>query len=426
MPVQVMVDGMPVTLDTKLWSWDVNMNPIAPNSYLGSDLHDPVEVFRTQPSVRTVVGFLSRNIAQVALHSFTLDADGDRRRMPSNRTLPRLLDAPSATATPFEYMRQLVVDLCLFDRYASRIVVGPAGRLELRRIPPNLWHFERNSDHSPRRVNVWNDTRREWVPVDLGELVWFDGFPLDKETSPLIALYELLVEQRESSKFRRQLWEGSARFPGYITRPADAPNWRNRPAANPNAKSGAERFREEWAKWSSTGAKAGTTPILEDGMTYHETQGITPEDAQQLESRKFSIAEVAAAYHVPPVFVGLLDNANYSNVTAYRNILYSDTLGPWFTEIQQGFNARLLPHPLVYGTDSAFVEFNVAAKLRLSFDEQARIFQTATGGPIMTRNEARRRLNLPAIEGADELIVPLNVTEGGQASPTDSGSQNER
>ena len=28
--------------------------------------------------------------------------------------------------------------------------------------------------------------------------------------------------------------------------------------------------------------------------------------------------------------------------------------------------------------------------------------------------------NLPAIEGGDELIVPLNVVEGGQASPTDS------
>jgi hypothetical protein len=42
----------------------------------------------------------------------------------------------------------------------------------------------------------------------------------------------------------------------------------------------------------------------------------------------------------------------------------------------------------------------------------------------MTRAEARARLNLPHLEGTDELIVPLNVLEGGQASPTDSGSQN--
>jgi len=47
-----------------------------------------------------------------------------------------------------------------------------------------------------------------------------------------------------------------------------------------------------------------------------------------------------------------------------------------------------------------------------------------TGGPILTRAEARAMLNLRHIEGTDELIVPLNVIEGGQASPTDSGEQN--
>lgn len=38
----------------------------------------------------------------------------------------------------------------------------------------------------------------------------------------------------------------------------------------------------------------------------------------------------------------------------------------------------------------------------------------------MTRNEARADNNLPPVEGGDELIVPLNVIQGGQASPTDT------
>ena len=46
--------------------------------------------------------------------------------------------------------------------------------------------------------------------------------------------------------------------------------------------------------------------------------------------------------------------------------------------------------------------------------------QSAVGGPWMTRNEARARLNLPPVEGGDELIVPLNVIAGGQASPNDT------
>lgn len=40
----------------------------------------------------------------------------------------------------------------------------------------------------------------------------------------------------------------------------------------------------------------------------------------------------------------------------------------------------------------------------------------------MTVNEARAKRNLPALEGADELVVPLNVVAGGQASPQDGGT----
>lgn len=58
--------------------------------------------------------------------------------------------------------------------------------------------------------------------------------------------------------------------------------------------------------------------------------------------------------------------------------------------------------------------------LTASFEEQASVLQSSVGGPWMLRNEARARMNLPALPGADELIVPLNVTEGGLASPNDT------
>ena len=48
------------------------------------------------------------------------------------------------------------------------------------------------------------------------------------------------------------------------------------------------------------------------------------------------------------------------------------------------------------------------------------------GAPFLSRNEARARLDLPAIEGGDELIVPLNVLEGGLASPRDTDPTRER
>ena len=82
--------------------------------------------------------------------------------------------------------------------------------------------------------------------------------------------------------------------------------------------------------------------------------------------------------------------------------------------------------PSVDSTDGIYAEIDREAAMNGSFAEQATYLQTAVGGPFMSRAEARGRVNLPHVDGTDELIVPLNVTEGGQASPTDSGSQNRK
>lgn len=411
--------GLPVTLDTRMWSFDPTVTRYAADAYRGSELADPISVWKTQRSVRTVVGFLARNIAQVALHGFEVDEEGDRRRLPVADALSRLLRRPSKTATGYEHMHTLVVDVCMWDRYAAVIVEGADGTVELQRLPPARWTFTRDVFDQPTGIRLV-DGKGGHHDIPLGSALWIDGYPLPEGAmaTPIAALQDLLAEERESSRYRRELWESGARMPGWIERPADAPEW---------SKLARTKFRAGWQEYASGGGRVGRTPILEDGMTYHEMNGgITPENAQQLETRKFSIAETAASFFVPPVFVGVLDGANYSNVVAYREILYSDTLGTWFQQLQQAYNSRLLTHPLVGRDDGVFVEFNVAEKLRMSFDEQTRIFQTATGAPFMTRNEARRRVNLPSIDGADELVVPLNVLTGGQASPTDSAPEGAR
>lgn len=412
-------NGRPVALDQRVFSWsqtgsgwaelgsaysegDYLFNNGAPN------LADPRAVWKTQRSIRTVVGFIARNLAQVSIHAFVRGADGDRSRLPVTHPLVRALSRPGPT--PYQFVETMAIDLCLWDRWLARPVVDDEGRVKLHRVPPHSWSFARDKFNEPEGVVAgWEtppDGKLRIRPLD--EFVWIDGYPGEFDATPLSTLTDLLTEEQSSGRYRRELWDGGARIPGWIERPLESPQW---------SLAARDNFRTGWRTFASGGASAGRDPILEDGMKYHETKGITPEQAQQLESRKLTISEVAAAYYVPPMFVGVLEAANYSNVSAFREILYSDTLGPWFQKIQQALQLRLVPR--LADPDDVYVEFNVAEKLRLAFDEQARIFQTTTGGPIMTRNEARQRLNLPRLDGADELIVPLNVIEGGQASPTD-------
>ena len=66
-----------------------------------------------------------------------------------------------------------------------------------------------------------------------------------------------------------------------------------------------------------TGSRAGGMPLLEDGMDVKRV-GFSSADEQWAESQKLSLATVAQVYHVNPTMIGLLDNANYSNVREFR------------------------------------------------------------------------------------------------------------
>jgi hypothetical protein len=107
---------------------------------------------------------------------------------------------------------------------------------------------------------------------------------------------------------------------------------------------------------------------------------------------------------------------------AFRQGLYRESLGPYLWQLTQVVNLHLTPD--LAGGRPLYVEPNLEAKLAGSFIEQAQVMQTAVGAPWMLRSEARARMNMPMVADADQLVVPLNVLVGGQASPRDSGSQN--
>jgi HK97 family phage portal protein len=381
-------------------------------------LLDPITVWRTQRAVRTVVGFLARNYAQVRMHGYERADDGPARLY--DGPLADLLGRPDINVTPYAFAHEQLIDLSLYDRWAALKVSDEEGGLRLVRIPPRLWRYMRDRFDRPTAVRVFgmDDTQyTRYIDIDLERFAWLDGYPVgDSLYSPMEQLVDLLAEETASTKARFNLWERGARLSGWIERPDEAPEWTPKARANFQTK-----FR---SAYTGDGTGAGGVPLLEEGMKFHPVDQVTPRQAEQIEARKLTTAEVAAAFHVAPVLVGVLDNSNYSNVVAYRQILYSDTLGPLFQQTGQAFNAQVLPD--VADAATHYAEHNVGEKLRLSFEEQAKVLQSAVGAPFMTRNEARQRMNLSTLEGADELIVPLNVLEGGQASPNDTDTSGDR
>lgn len=367
---------------------------------------DYAEIYRSQESVRTVVSFLARNVAQLGLHMFERVGDDDRRRM-SDHPMALMLKQPNPWTTKYRFIQALVCDFAIYDRaYWLKTRITPESN-GLVRIPPQIVTPEGDNWLTPNGFKVDGTSGTRVYKAD--EVIYFRGYGLDKDIgiSPLEALRRTLREEYAAGEMREQVMRNGARMSGYLERPKDAPEWSD---------TARDRFKRNWqAQYSGAGPGAGGTPILEDGMQFKPVSQ-TARDLQYIESRKLTREEVAAAYFVPPPMIGILDHATFSNITVQQRMLYTETLGPWLSMIQEEIELQLLkdfePEPKRF-----YVEFNLREKLSGAFEERADAIAKAVGGPTMTINEARALDNRPPIDGGDDLIRPLNVTQNGNPDP---------
>ena len=386
---------------------------------LGSDAPTQVlnytakKLYQTQENLQAVVNFLSNSIAQLPLKVYVRNDEDDRKR-DRESVAAKLLYRPNADQTAFEFFRAIAIEYFVFGCvYVWVIPDADAPSGYQMRIIPSDWvaGSAGGTVYAPDAIRV-SAANGSYIEIPKKEFVCFKTYAPGSPAgyiSPISGLRQTLTEQIEAGKFRKELWHSSGRLNAQITRPKDVAPWDDE-----TKKKFVTAFREAWG---SGGSKAGSIPLLEDGMEIKPFQTSFKEQ-QWAESIKLSRETVAAAYGINPSLIWHGDTQTYASSKDNARALYAECLGPVLQMLQQRINSFLLP--MVGADPRLYVEFDLTEKIKGNFEERVSILQSATGGPWMTRNEARADNNLPPIEGGDELIVPLNVVAGGQASPTDT------
>ena len=371
------------------------------------------ELYATQANLHAVVSFLADSVAQLPLKVYVRDGEANRRR-DRDSAAAQLLWRPNADQTAYDMINALMIELFLMGCATLWILPDPDSQSGYQlRIIPKEWivDTERQTNYAPDVLRI-HTSGGEFINISRNEFVQFrmysPGNPGGYQ-SPIAALRQTLNEQIQADKFRTEIYRSSGRFNAYITRPKDVAPWDDE-----TKRKWLTAFREGWGQ---DGSNSGKMPLLEDGMEIKPYQ-FNAKEAQYAETKQLSREDVAAAYHVNPSLIWHTTTQTYASAKDNARALYADCLGPTLQMIQQRINSFLLP--LVGADDRTYVEFDLTEKLKGSFEERASILQASVGGPWLTRNEARADNNLPPIEGGDELIVPLNVVEGGQASPQDT------
>lgn len=373
-------------------------------------------LWKYQPYLRAAIDFYARNIAQLALHAFEIDGDGNRSRDRDSLAYRRLCQKPNGYMTSYELFYDLVSNMQLYNRAYWFFLTGDDGGVEIHPFPTTWVTPVYDGYAAVSHYKILAPGEAEAVIVPPEQCVAFEGWnPVPGGTGSLVETIRLLLEENHHSRrYRVQFWRRSGRVGTYITRPATAPEWND---------SARRRFYSMFEEFTGDGGRrAGSTPMLEDGMELKAT-AFKSADEQWAESVKLSLRTVAQVYQINPAMLGDTEGATYANMREFNKGLYSNTLGPLVRFIESRINVFVLP--LLGAAENQFMEFNVQEKLRGSFEEQASLLSTAIGAPWLTRNEGRAAFqNLPPVEGGDELITPLNVLVGGQKSPQDGTDPN--
>ena len=151
--------------------------------------------------------------------------------------------------------------------------------------------------------------------------------------------------------------------------------------------------------------KGSGSVLLEEGIKLYPLS-ITNEQSQFLQSREFSVTEVARWFNIPE-FMLANNDPTYSNIENFSLHFITHNVRPRVRMYEQEFNWKLLGN-----FPDFYTEFNMDALVRADIKSQAEYFRTALAGvPWMKPNEVRELKNLNKDDEGygDKFYPPLNA-----------------
>ena len=136
-------------------------------------------------------------------------------------------------------------------------------------------------------------------------------------------------------------------------------------------------------------------------------------DSQFLEVKQYTALQIASAFGVKPYQVGDYTKSSYASAEAQQLSFLVDTLLYIVKQYEEEIGYKLLTDSEEAGGYHA--KFNTGVILRADQQTQINTLSAAVSNFLMTPNEAREKLDLPAKEGGDQLLgngasIPVQYT----------------
>ena len=165
------------------------------------------------------------------------------------------------------------------------------------------------------------------------------------------------------------------------------------------------RLKDELEAAYQGAANAGRPMVLEGGLDW-KSMGFSPKDMDFIEAKHVAAREIALAFGVPPMLLGIPGDNTFANYAEANRTFWHQTVLPLVARTAQALGNWLTP---AYGRDLR-VRYDADAVDALACEREA-LWQRVERASFLTINEKRAAVGYEAITTGDRLSPPHRPTD---------------
>lgn len=357
--------------------------PLLPDLWIGRGPKNPENL----STVLACVNAISSSIA--SLHAYVYNTTGKIRAEAPDHAVTRLIACPNDNQTWPDLIEWMLSSVLLSGN--AILVVERDGEGQPVALTPVPWQCVQIDRLKSGRlryvVMAWQGVTRTYLADEVFHL-------RDRTDDGLIGRSRLsrsadVIENASAlQRYSGAMWRNQATPSGIVTFEGGS-----RPGAD-----ALDDLKAQIRKSFSGVDNARNVMVLGNSMKW-QSIGISPEDAEALESRKFSVQEICRVYDVPPPIVQDYSHNTFTNATQASLWFATNTLMPWVRKIEAEFKRS------VFGRSSPFeLTIDLSSLMRGDYATRWQSYGIAIQNKILSADEIREQEGFNPKGDSDELV----------------------
>jgi HK97 family phage portal protein len=317
----------------------------------------------------------------------------DKSKKKVDHKINEVLREPNESMTQFQFFHAAMVNTLTFGNALAYIDYK---NKKLRNGRPML----RLVDQSERpeisinngvrfyKITLFDGTKLDKVPErDIIHVpgLSFDGWQgIDVVTNFKNTLGLALSQE----KFNSEFYKNGASSSGYIKVPGKLGDGQG------------EKVSDEWSKKYAGLGNHHSIPVIGSGSEYVQLS-VNPEAAQFLQSRQFSIEEIARMLNIPPHKLKHLLHGTMDNIESQEVSYHSSTMQPWVIRFEEELTRKLLSED---EKKDHMIDFDMNSILRADISAKAQYYDTGIKGQWLVPNDVRILEGYNPVEWGDKPV----------------------